>query len=578
MLNKFRPRASAVSLAQRGTDLQINGRFQETVNYNHFTSEDFDNLQEISRLLTNSIDEMVEIFDYYLKELKVDAEQSISPAEVKAYITHFCEQERDRDYVIQAVGFFNELRKKRYNLGKLIVAFNQFNFYLMTNLLSKKGMKPNRCMALMESLQRAVNIDQQLLLEVYSERLIEQVTEGIAGLMDKNAKIMFVKDLIQNLDRQNVEIQSVTAASEEMTASVTEVAKSASSVSEKTQQSVEKAVEGRKVIGYALDEIIHSGETFDEIVDKFSQLQTYVRTIEEVVRLINDIADQTNLLALNASIEAARAGEHGKGFAVVAEEVRKLAENTVDSLKKVNDNVTNLKTFSEDVSDSIHSTSGVIKKATKDAADSLPLLTEFIEIIEEISDDTSHTAAVTQEQAAAIDEISRRMSEVASLSDQVRTLGRNTGETVHELGVSIDQFRLDVIQRNNIQLSTSTLLHLSKTDHILWKWRIYNMFLGLEDIRPEDVSSSKECRLGKWYYSQDTKRRFENLESFHHIEKPHDRVHQAALQAAKSYREGDIEEAHAQLAEIEAASEEVLQGINELLDDIDDERRREGRL
>jgi methyl-accepting chemotaxis protein len=47
--------------------------------------------------------------------------------------------------------------------------------------------------------------------------------------------------------------------------------------------------------------------------------------INDVVKLIGDIACQTNLLALNATIEAALAGDAGKGFAVVAGEVKNLA-------------------------------------------------------------------------------------------------------------------------------------------------------------------------------------------------------------------------------------------------------------
>lgn len=67
-------------------------------------------------------------------------------------------------------------------------------------------------------------------------------------------------------------------------------------------------------------------------------MQAIGRTMEkinEITPIINDISDRTGLLSLNASIEAARAGEAGRGFAVVANEISRLAESTVNSVKEI---------------------------------------------------------------------------------------------------------------------------------------------------------------------------------------------------------------------------------------------------
>lgn len=87
----------------------------------------------------------------------------------------------------------------------------------------------------------------------------------------------------------------------------------------------------------------------------YSILATFhqnAQKIEEMTSAISNISSQTNLLALNASIEAARAGENGKGFAVVADEIRKLAEESSNSVQKIEELVHKVKSeaqISEDI-------------------------------------------------------------------------------------------------------------------------------------------------------------------------------------------------------------------------------------
>src|SRR5699024_5161100 len=103
----------------------------------------------------------------------------------------------------------------------------------------------------------------------------------------------------------------------------------------------------------------------------------------------------------------------------------------------------------------------------------------------------------------------------------------------------------------------------AKTDHLLWKWNIYNLLLGLGSLSKKELTSHKECRLGKWYYS-DQSISVKSKEAFKRLEDPHKVVHECAKQAIEYYESENIMKAQTSLAKLETASKEVIKLLTEL--------------
>jgi ligand-binding sensor protein len=117
------------------------------------------------------------------------------------------------------------------------------------------------------------------------------------------------------------------------------------------------------------------------------KVSTLTAKINEVMDFIKEIADETRLLGLNAAIEAAKAGEAGLGFGVVAQEIRKLSSDSKQTVSKI-------KEFTQEIKDSV--------AVTVKMGDS--------------------TTIATQQQAAAIEEVSASLEELASLSETLENL------------------------------------------------------------------------------------------------------------------------------------------------------------
>lgn len=198
-----------------------------------------------------------------------------------------------------------------------------------------------------------------------------------------------------SMEQASSNLNSVSAAAEQMDATIKEIA--------------ENAEKGREISSSAMEE----SQNLTSVITKLDEI---VSSIGSVTQTINDISDQTNLLALNATIEAARAGDAGKGFAVVASEIKELASQTSASTVDIRDKISE------------------VQSSTDKAVSNIEIINKVINELEQV---VSSISAAIEQQAAVTSEISNNISQAAqgvmNTSSEIENSAENSRLITNEI-------------------------------------------------------------------------------------------------------------------------------------------------
>ncbi|TAM75003.1 methyl-accepting chemotaxis protein [bacterium] len=261
-----------------------------------------------------------------------------------------------------------------------------------------------------------------------SNRVADRVSDVSGAVAQFAASI---KQIESNVSSLSAVVQQTIVATQEMAATIVQVASNADRVRGESTQTDREFLEGRDEVAALSARVGSMRSTVANVMSEMDGLDSASRQIGEILSLIEEIADQTNLLALNAAIEAARAGEHGRGFAVVAEEVRKLAEKSSTSTRDIGALIADIQrrtravlertsTANQDVQASAESAASVNRTIEAIAQ----RVTQMARLVGEISVATAQQAQASEELANASGQMGK-MAEEATLAITQQTASSN---------------------------------------------------------------------------------------------------------------------------------------------------------
>ncbi|MBW7457169.1 methyl-accepting chemotaxis protein [Paenibacillus sepulcri] len=293
-----------------------------------------------------------------------------------------------------------------------------------------------------------------------SEELLESAEQSSKAAAYIAASIQEVASGAQT-QLEGAEQSSI--AMEEMAVGIQRIAESSGSISEQTGNVTDEVEKGYDQIDSAIHQMNVIGTAADQAASVITQFNKHSEEIGNIVDVISDISNQTALLSLNASIEAARAGEQGRGFAVVANEVKKLAEQTKDSVSSI---VTLIELIQQSSTQAVDS----MEKNVTEISDGITKMQHVGEAfatirssVRQVSEQMQEVSATTEQISAGTEQITASIDGMVSIAKVATDNSQTVASSSEEQSAIMDSITSSAQSLNRMMRELKELVKVFQT-------------------------------------------------------------------------------------------------------------------
>jgi methyl-accepting chemotaxis protein len=335
------------------------------------------------------------------------------------------------DFPLDDRGFAGELRELASAIKVMLVSLlsNMDQARLSSENAVQEAAKATEAMTEAEKARLAAEDRQGKILTV--AKSVNAVSEKLQTTCSELSQKIALAE--HETVEQNALMQETMSAINAMNIAISRVSGRAAEAAGATEQATQRAGAGAEIVDNTLEAFDSIHKATQNLGRQIGELGGKTAEIGAILGIINEIADQTNLLALNAAIEAARAGEAGRGFAVVADEVRKLAEKTVQATKQVGESLQSLRGSMQVSADGVADTVNTVSNAMNLGHEAKSSLDGIVALVREMSSQIRDIASLCGEQASSSAQVTTVVEHLGRLSRVVKETMDESAAIVGEL-------------------------------------------------------------------------------------------------------------------------------------------------